>query len=224
MADLPPDFVPLCEKLLDYIPPRIADVETLIDKNRIWMDRSVGVSAISGADAVDWGWTGPCLRASGVAYDVRRAQPYDLYDSLEFEVPVLQGGDVYDRYKIRMLEIRESLAIVRQLLDRGMPEGPVIVDDPHVALPPKDAAYNQMESMIYHFKLIMDGIQVPAGERSKSAGPRKSKEVFGVRGSTRSSAKIRSWPMKPRWSTSPSAQPVWRSTSPTEMSNGSSRM
>jgi NADH-quinone oxidoreductase subunit C/D len=165
MADLPPDFVPLCEKLLDYIPPRIADVETLIDKNRIWMDRSVGVSAISGADAVDWGWTGPCLRASGVAYDVRRASPYDLYDSLEFEVPVLQGGDVYDRYKIRMLEIRESLSIVRQLLDRGMPEGPVIVDDPHVALPPKDAAYNQMESMIYHFKLIMDGIQVPAGER-----------------------------------------------------------
>jgi NADH:ubiquinone oxidoreductase subunit D len=79
-------------------------------------------------------------------------------------VPVLFGGDVYDRYRIRMLEIRQSLEIIRQLVERGMPEGPHIVDDPHVALPPKDAAYNQMEAMIYHFKLIMDGIQVPAGE------------------------------------------------------------
>jgi NADH:ubiquinone oxidoreductase subunit D len=99
-----------------------------------------------------------------VAYDVRRFHPYDLYDTLDFEVPVLHGGDVYDRYRIRMLEIRESLKIIRQLLDRGIPEGPHIVDDPHVALPSKEACYNQMEAMIYHFKLIMDGIQVPAGE------------------------------------------------------------
>jgi NADH:ubiquinone oxidoreductase subunit D len=126
----------------------------------------VGIAAIPGGEAVDWGWTGPCLRASGVAYDVRRAHPYDLYDTLDFEVPVLFGGDVYDRYRIRMLEIRESLKIVRQLLDRGIPDpdGPFVVDDPHVALPPKEACYNQMEAMIYHFKLIMDGIQVPAGE------------------------------------------------------------
>ncbi|HEX2253271.1 MAG TPA: NADH-quinone oxidoreductase subunit D [Thermoanaerobaculia bacterium] len=165
MADLPPDFVARCEKLLEIIPPFITDVEKLVDKNRIWLDRSVGVSTISGADAVNWGWTGPCLRASGVGYDVRRAHPYDLYGTVDFEVPVLYGGDVYDRYRIRMLEMRESLKIIRQLLDRGMPSGPVIVDDPHVALPPKDAAYNQMEAMIYHFKLVMDGIQVPPGER-----------------------------------------------------------
>ncbi len=162
--DLPPDFMERSRTLLDIIPAFVEDVEKLVDRNRIWLDRSVGVAAITGAEAVDWGWTGPCLRASGVPYDVRRAHPYDLYDTLDWDVPVLFGGDVYDRYRIRMMEIRESLKIIRQLLDRGMPEGPHIVNDPHVALPPKDAAYNQMEAMIYHFKLIMDGIQVPAGE------------------------------------------------------------
>jgi NADH-quinone oxidoreductase subunit C/D len=163
--DLPPDFMARARRLLEIIPPFIDDVEKLIDKNRIWLDRSVGISAISGAEAVDWGWTGPCLRASGVGYDVRRAHPYDLYDTVDWEVPVFYGGDVYDRYRVRNAEIRQSLRIIRQLLDRGMPEGPWIVDDPHVALPPKEACYNQMEAMIYHFKLIMDGIQVPAGER-----------------------------------------------------------
>ncbi len=164
LADLPPDFVQRCERLLEFIPPLIDDVEKLVDKNRIWMDRSVGIAAISGEEAVNWSWTGPCLRASGVAYDVRRAHPYDLYDTVDWEVPVLHGGDVYDRFRLRMLEIRQSLRIIRQLIERGVPAGPFVVDDPHVALPPKDACYNQMESMIYHFKLIMDGIRVPAGE------------------------------------------------------------
>ncbi|MCB9378516.1 MAG: NADH-quinone oxidoreductase subunit D [Holophagales bacterium] len=164
IADLPPDFMQRCRRLLEFIPPLIDDVEKLVDKNRIWMDRSVGIAAISGEDAVNWSWTGPCLRASGVAYDVRKAHPYDLYDTVDWEVPILHGGDTYDRFRVRMLEIRQSLKIIRQLLDRGMPEGPWIVDDPHIALPPKDACYNQMESMIYHFKLIMDGIQVPPGE------------------------------------------------------------
>lgn len=163
--DLPPDFVEHSRRLLEIIPPFIDDVEKLVDKNRIWLDRSVGIAPITGEEAVNWGWTGPCLRASGVGYDVRRAHPYDLYDTVDFEIPVFYGGDVYDRYRVRMVEIRQSLKIIRQLLDRGMPEGPHIVDDPHVALPPKEACYNQMEAMIYHFKLIMDGIQVPAGER-----------------------------------------------------------
>jgi len=165
IADLPADFEARCRRLLEFIPPLIDDIETLIDKNRIWMDRSVGIAAISGEEAVNWSWTGPCLRAAGVAFDSRMAHPYDLYDTVDWEVPVLYGGDVYDRFRLRMLEIRQSLSIIRQLLDRGVPEGPHIVDDPHVALPPKDACYNQMESMIYHFKLIMDGIQVPPGER-----------------------------------------------------------
>jgi NADH-quinone oxidoreductase subunit C/D len=162
--ELPPDFMERCRRLLEIIPPFVEDAEKLVNKNRIWIDRSVGVSAISGEEAVNWGWTGPCLRASGVGYDVRRAHPYDLYDTVDWEVPVLYGGDVYDRFRIRMMEIKESLKIIEQLLDRGMPEGPYIVDDPHVALPPKEACYTQMEAMIYHFKLIMDGIQVPAGE------------------------------------------------------------
>lgn len=162
--DLPPDFMERCRRLLDMIPPFLADVEGLVNKNRIWLDRSVGVASISAADAVNWGWTGPCLRASGVPYDVRRAFPYDGYETLDFEVPVYQGGDIYDRFRVRMDECRESLKIIRQLLDRGIPEGPHIINDPHVALPPKEACYNQMEAMIYHFKLIMDGIQVPAGE------------------------------------------------------------
>jgi NADH-quinone oxidoreductase subunit C/D len=164
-ADLPPDFEARCEKLLETIPPFIDDVDRLVTRNRIWLDRAVGVAAISAEDAVNWGWTGPCLRAAGVGYDVRRAHPYDLYDTVDWEVPVFTGGDVHDRYRVRMAEIRQSLGIIRQLLDRGRPEGPHIVDDPHIALPPKDAAYNQMEAMIYHFKLIMDGIQVPPGER-----------------------------------------------------------
>jgi NADH-quinone oxidoreductase subunit C/D len=164
IQELPPDFEARCRRLLEIIPPFVDDSEALVNKNRIWIDRSVGVAAISGEDAVNWGWTGPCLRASGVGYDVRRAHPYDLYDTLDFEVPVLYGGDVYDRFRIRMLEIRQSLKIIRQLLDRGMPSGPYIVADPHVALPPKEACYNEMEAMIYHFKLIMDGIQVPEGE------------------------------------------------------------
>lgn len=162
--DLPPDFLARARKVMDMILPCVEDVEKLVDKNRIWLDRSVGIAAISGEEAINWGWTGPCLRASGVGYDVRRAAPYDLYPTLDFDIPVLSGGDVFDRYRIRNLEIKQSLRILKQLLDRGIPEGPYIVDDPHVALPPKEACYNQMESMIYHFKLIMDGIQVPPGE------------------------------------------------------------
>ncbi len=162
--DLPPDFMDRARRLLEIIPPFLDDVEKLINRNRIWLDRAVGVAVMNAADAVNWGWTGPCLRASGVQWDLRRARAYDLYPELDFEVPVLYGGDIHDRYRIRMLECRESLKMIRQLLDRGIPEGPYIVDDPHVALPPKEACYNQMEAMIYHFKLIMDGIQVPAGE------------------------------------------------------------
>jgi NADH-quinone oxidoreductase subunit C/D len=165
LADLPPDFLARCKKLLETLPPIFDDLAKVVDKNRIWLDRSVGIAAISGEDAVNWSWTGPCLRSAGVAYDVRKAHPYDLYDTVDWDVPVLHGGDVHDRYMIRMLEIQQSFKIIRQLVERGVPEGPFIVDDPHVALPPKDACYNQMESMIYHFKLIMDGIQVPPGER-----------------------------------------------------------
>ncbi len=165
IQDLPPGFEDHARRLLDSIPKFLDDVENLIARNRIWLDRAVGTAAITGEQALNWGWTGPCLRASGVAYDVRKAHPYDLYDEVDWEVPVLHGGDVHDRFRIRLMESRESLNIIRQLLDQGMPEGPHITDNPHVALPSKEDCYNEMESMIYHFKLIIDGIQVPAGER-----------------------------------------------------------
>jgi NADH-quinone oxidoreductase subunit C/D len=106
LADLPPDFEDRCRRLLEMIPPRHRRRRDADRPNRIWLDRSVGIAAISGADAVNWGWTGPCLRAAGVGYDVRKAYPYDLYDTVDWEVPVLHGGDVYDRYRVRMLEIR----------------------------------------------------------------------------------------------------------------------
>jgi len=165
LADLPPDFEERSRRLLASIPRFFDDVDALVATNRIWLDRSVGIAVVPGAEAVNWGWTGPCLRASGIGYDVRRAHPYDWYDEVDFEIPVYHGGDIFDRYRVRMAEARQSLRIIEQLLDRGNPGGPHIVDDPHVALPPKEKAFNEMEAMIYHFKLIMDGIQVPAGER-----------------------------------------------------------
>ncbi len=163
--DLPPDFIDLCKHLLEIIPPLIEDIDKLVTHNRIWLDRSVGISAISGKEAINWGWTGPCLRASGVQFDLRKNEPYYWYDKVDFDIPVFYGGDVYDRYRVRMAEIKESLKIVRQLVEQGIPDGPYAVDDYHVMLPPKDMVYNQMESMIYHFKLIFEGMRVPPGER-----------------------------------------------------------
>jgi NADH:ubiquinone oxidoreductase subunit D len=114
--------------------------------------------------AISYGLTGDCLRGSGINYDVRKAQPYLLYDRIDFEIPLGSHGDVFDRYLVRMEEMRQSLRILQQAIDRGLPEGPVIVDNPYVALPPKSKVYNEMESLIYHFKLIMHGIQPPVGE------------------------------------------------------------
>ena len=123
-ADLPPDFEDSASRrLLEIIPPFLDDVDSLVAHNRIFLDRSVGVAAISGEDAVNWGWTGPCLRASGVGYDVRKAYPYDLYDTVDWEMPVFQGGDVYDRYRVRMAEARQSYVHHPPAARPGSPEG-----------------------------------------------------------------------------------------------------
>jgi NADH:ubiquinone oxidoreductase subunit D len=121
------------------------------------------VGAISAADAVNWGWTGPCLRACGVPYDVRKAYPYRGYENYEFDVPVATTGDCYARYLVRIEEMRQSLRIVRQAID-SLPDGPVITDNHHVALPPKEKVFTEMEALIWHFKLIYEGIKVPAGD------------------------------------------------------------
>ncbi len=161
--DVPADFEEQVRRLLDYIPPFIDDVDKLITANKIFRDRTEGVGVLSPEEAIAWGWTGPCLRACGVPYDVRKAYPYMGYEQYEFDIPVASTGDTYARYLVRMEEMRQSLRIIRQAID-NLPDGPVITDDHHVALPPKEKVYTEMESLIWHFKLIFEGIKVPAGD------------------------------------------------------------
>ncbi|NWG00425.1 MAG: NADH-quinone oxidoreductase subunit D [Thermoanaerobaculaceae bacterium] len=161
--DVPHDFEEAVRWLLRRIPRLMDDMERLITENRIFRDRTQGVGVLPAAEAIDWGWTGPCLRASGVPYDVRKAAPYLGYETYDFKIPVANEGDTYARYLVRVEEVRQSLGIIEQALSRLSP-GPVIVDDHRVALPPKEKVYTEMEPLIWHFKLVMEGMQVPAGE------------------------------------------------------------
>ena len=163
MADLPKDFVPRCREVLKRIPGYLDDVHKLNTHNRIFKQRAVGVTEISGKEAIDWGFTGPCLRAAGVPYDIRQNHPYSSYDDFDFEVPVGTRGDLYDRYLVRMEEMRQSLRIVEQAIE-NLPEGPVQIDDRRITLPPKLGVYNNIEDLMNHFKLVMHGIQPPPGE------------------------------------------------------------
>jgi NADH-quinone oxidoreductase subunit C/D len=164
-VDVPEDFVARCRALLESIPVLIDDVEKLVTNNRIIRNRLSGTGVVTKEQAIAWGMTGPMLRASGVAYDVRRAHPYDFYDKFDWDIPISQDGDNFARYLVRIEEMRQSLKIIRQALDVFPSKGPVNSDDWRVVLPPKDAVYHDMESLIYHFKLTMEGIRVPAGER-----------------------------------------------------------
>jgi NADH:ubiquinone oxidoreductase subunit D len=141
----------------------LRDVTGLVQRNRIFMDRMVGVGVMSAEDALSWGWTGPCLRASGVDYDVRKAAPYSGYENYDFDIPVGENGDAYDRVLVRIEEMHQSMRIIEQALER-LPTGPIQSEDRRVAMPPKDEVYNSIEGMMNHFKLVFDGIQVPAGE------------------------------------------------------------
>jgi len=164
--DIPEAFIPQCEHFVEETIKSIDEMESLLTGNPIWLGRTRGVGAISPEDAVNWGYTGPCLRAAGVAQDLRKNQPYLGYETYEFDIPIGTTGDVYDRYLVRTEEMRQSLRIVRQALDRlkEMGPGPVIVDDYKIALPPKEKVYTRMESLIHHFKLVMHGIEMPVGE------------------------------------------------------------
>jgi len=141
----------------------LADVMGLVERNRIFVDRTTGVCAIDQKTALSHGMTGPCLRATGIAYDVRHAQPYWGYDTYDWEVPVRSNGDTYDRVLLRFDEMEQSRRLVLQALD-GLPEGPFILDDPKITLPPKDLVYNTMEGLIRHFKLVMHGVSPDRGE------------------------------------------------------------
>ena len=163
-VDVPSDFLANAQKIVNMLPKFIDEVEALVMKNRIFRDRVEGVGVISQEDAINFGFTGPCLRATGVPFDVRKSNPYLGYETYDWDVPIADGGDTYARFLVRFEEMRQSLRILQQAIDRGLPPGPVMVDNPYVALPPKEKVYNEMESLIYHFKLIMHGIQPPVGE------------------------------------------------------------
>jgi NADH-quinone oxidoreductase subunit D len=163
MADLPAGWIEQLEEFLDNFVPVIDEVETLLTNNAIWIGRTQGVGSISAEDAINWGLSGPNLRASGPSYDVRKDRPYYDYETYDFDVPVGEHGDIYDRYLCRMEEMRQSVRILRQAIER-LPGGPINVDDPRVILPTKTAAMNDMESMIHHFKVVMEGVRAPVGE------------------------------------------------------------
>jgi NADH-quinone oxidoreductase subunit D len=163
MADLPEGWIAGLKDFLDTLPKTIDECDYLLTNNGIVIGRMQGVGAISAEEAVNYGLTGPNLRSSGVAYDVRKDQPYYDYETYEFEVPIGEHGDCYDRYLTRMEEMRQSVQILRQAVDR-LPEGPINVQDPKISLPSKTDAMSDMESMIHHFKLITEGIPAPEGD------------------------------------------------------------
>jgi NADH-quinone oxidoreductase subunit D len=165
MAQPPtPDFKKLCRAALPEILRCVEEGERMLLKNRIFLERLENVGAISGPDAVALGWTGPCLRATGVSYDIRKAHPYLKYDEVDFDVPVGTKGDTLDRFLVRLGEIRQSKRIIEQSIDRMADEGPVNCDDPRVMLPAKMDVYTTIEATIQHFKLVMEGAKVPKGE------------------------------------------------------------
>jgi NADH dehydrogenase I D subunit len=163
--DVPEDFHAVVTEFTAQFPAALEEVDRLLTRNRIWIDRTKGIGVISGDDAIAWNVTGPMLRGSGVNYDLRKDEPYLCYEDLDFDIPVGANGDVYDRYLVRMEELRQSNALVNQAVN-NLPEGSVKVDDSKVILPEKDQVYTGMESLIHHFKITMDdhGLTPPIGE------------------------------------------------------------
>ena len=162
--DLSDGFHEAVREILDRLPGRIDVFEDLLTRNEIFLRRTRGVGAISRDDAIAWGLAGPIARASGSTYDVRKAFPYCGYDTFDFDVPVGARGDVFDRYLVRMDEMRQSVRICRQALERISPRGEWAAADPRVVPPPKDKVYTEMEALIQHFLIFSQGFTVPAGE------------------------------------------------------------
>jgi NADH-quinone oxidoreductase subunit D len=161
--DIPRGFFGACQKFTDEFPSTIDMYEQLLTKQKIWLARTRRLGLLSADDAIALGQSGPVLRASGVDWDLRRDEPYLAYPELDFDVPVYPNGDVYDRYRIRVDEMRESVKIIAQCLE-GMPGGAWIADDRKVVLPPREELHTSMESLIHHFKIVTEGYRVPEGE------------------------------------------------------------
>lgn len=161
--DVPPEFEKKVRDFIDSMPGYLDQYEGLLTTNPIWLKRTIGNGVISAEDAIDIGITGPALRGSGVDWDLRRDIPYAGYENYQFKVPVGENCDTFDRYKVRLVEMRESCKIVTQALDRLKP-GPVLADCPQVCYPPKESVYNSIEGLIHHFKIASEGYAVPEGE------------------------------------------------------------
>jgi NADH-quinone oxidoreductase subunit D len=164
--DIPPGFYPEAREFCEYMPKAIDEYEALLTRNPIWLERTKGLGLLSADDAIALGQSGPVLRASGVDWDLRRDEPYLAYDQVDFRVPVYENGDVYDRYRVRVDEMRESVRIIQQCLNRleRMDGKPWIADDRKVVLPPREELHTSMESLIHHFKIVTEGYRVPEGE------------------------------------------------------------
>ena len=175
--DLPAELLEDIARFCDRFPPMLDDVQDLLTGNRIFVQRTVDIGIATSEEAMDWGFSGPMLRASGVPWDLRKAQPYDVYKEMDFEVPVGKNGDCFDRYMVRLEEMKQSLKIVRQCLD-NIPEGPVKTEDRKIAPPARADMKQSMEALIHHFKLYTEGYKVPEGETYTAVEAPKGE--FGV--------------------------------------------
>ncbi len=161
--DLPNDFAAQVRAAFADVRRLLGDCDKLLSKNRIFIDRMSGVGAISQEEAISYSLTGPLLRATGVPYDVRKAQPYSGYERFDFDIPTGTQGDNYDRFAVRLEEITQSMAIIEQALN-GIPSGPIRIDDPNITLPEKNQVYGNIEGLMNHFKLVIEGVKIPRGE------------------------------------------------------------
>jgi len=175
--DIPAGMEYDIDKFCDGFGKIIDDVETLVTNNRIWRQRTVDVGVVTAAEAQAWGFSGPMLRGSGIAWDLRRSQPYEIYSELEFDIAIGKNGDCFDRYLVRMEEMRQSLRIIKQCVAK-LPSGPVVTGDPKIAPPKRGEMKQSMEALIHHFKLYTEGYKVPAGETYTAVEAPKGE--FGV--------------------------------------------
>ncbi|MGN7661589.1 MAG: NADH-quinone oxidoreductase subunit D [Anaplasma sp.] len=177
VADVPDGLLEDIRGFTETFPRLLNDVDDLLTENSIWKQRNIGIGVVSKAQALDWGFSGPMLRACGIPWDLRKSQPYEIYGTLDFDIPVGSNGDCYDRYLVRMAEMRESLSIIGQCLD-GIPDGPVRTDDRKISPPGREELKYSMEALIHHFKLFSEGYKVPEGEAY--AAVEAPKGEFGV--------------------------------------------
>ena len=177
--DLQPAFKEKCLEFVDLLPQRLKDYEQLLTENRIWLKRNKGVGVISAEDAINLGLSGPILRSSGVKWDIRKDEPYLVYDRFAFDIPTGENGDCFDRYIVRMEEMRQAAKIIKQALSQ-IPDGKPCVDMPEVVLPPRKDIETNMEALINHFKLISHGFKVPKGEAYASIESPKGELGFYI--------------------------------------------